>query len=268
MEEAERSEVIPLERGAVAVFCARCPGKETPNEDGAVVIPVDARRTILAVADGMGGQPAGDEASGIALDALTRSISAAMNGSAAPPAGSLRPAILNGFEAANRLLLDAATGAGTTLAVAEIDGRTMRPYHVGDSVILVGGQRGKLKLETVAHSPVGYAVEAGWLDAADAMHHQDRHLVSNFVGTPDMRIEVGPTITLRPRDTVVLGSDGLFDNLHADEVLAIVRKGALATVADTLAEAVRARMLAPEPDHPSKPDDVTFILYRPSPDTA
>ncbi|MEN8164347.1 MAG: ATP-binding protein, partial [Acidobacteriota bacterium] len=46
----------------------------------------------------------------------------------------------------------------------EIDGRSIRPYHVGDSQAVVCGQRGKLKLQTMAHAPVAYAVEAGVLD--------------------------------------------------------------------------------------------------------
>jgi serine/threonine protein phosphatase PrpC len=129
-------------------------------------------------------------------------------------------------------------------------------------MILVVGQRGKVKLCTVSHSPVGYAVEAGLLDEKEAIHHEDRHLVSNIVGTPEMRIEVGRTLKLRPRDTLVLGSDGLFDNLHLEEVTAYVRKGPLPRAAEAVADACRRRMCEPQPDHPSKPDDLTFLLYR------
>ena len=46
-------------------------------------------------------------------------------------------------------------GSATTLAVAEVVGQTVRTYHVGDSPIWVFGQRGRLKLQTVPHSPVG-----------------------------------------------------------------------------------------------------------------
>ncbi len=129
-------------------------------------------------------------------------------------------------------------------------------------MILVVGQRGKLKLQTVPHSPVGYAVEAGLLDEKEAIHHEDRHLVSNIVGSPEMTIEVGRTLKLRPRDTVVLGSDGLFDNLHVEEITEIVRKGPLAAAASALADICRRRMDEPEPGRPSKPDDLTFLVYR------
>ena len=170
--------------------------------------------------------------------------------------------MLDGVERANAEVTGLAVGAATTLAVVELGRAAIRPYHVGDSTILVVGQRGKLKLQTVPHSPVGYAVEAGLLDEKEAIHHEDRHLVSNIVGSPEMTIEVGRTLKLRPRDTVVLGSDGLFDNLHVEEITEIVRKGPLGAAAAALADVCRRRMDEPEPGRPSKPDDLTFLVYR------
>ncbi len=259
-DDIARVEIITLARGTAAVYCARSPlkSREEPNEDGAVLIPIGSGRTILAVADGMGGHASGAQASDVALRALGTSVQAAEAGDS-----TLRGAVLNGFEAANTRVIEETSGAGTTLAVVEVDGTTIRPYHAGDSVILVVGQRGKVKLQTVAHSPVGYAVEAGLLDESDAMHHAERHVISNFVGSPDMRIEIGTTLALSPRDTVVLGSDGLFDNLHVEEVVGRVRKGPLECVARALATLSRDRMLNPVSGHPSKPDDLTFIIYRP-----
>jgi serine/threonine protein phosphatase PrpC len=246
--------------GRVAVFSARAPGKDRSNEDAAAIIPVDEHRTVLAIADGMGGHEGGAEAAGLAVNALVESLR-----EAAAVDGDLRTAILNGIEWANGRISSLGVDAGTTLAVAEIDGRILRPYHVGDSVILAFGQRGHVRLETVAHSPVGYAVESGMLDAADAIHHEHRHLVSNYVGAPDMHIEIGPPIRLLVRDTIVLGTDGLFDNLHVEEIIEIARKGRLDRAAATLARLSHERMLEPEPGHPSKPDDRTFIVYRPQP---
>ena len=137
-----------------------------------------------------------------------------------------------------------------------------RPYHVGDSEILVVGQRGRIKLQTVSHSPVGYAVEAGLLTQKEALHHDDRHLVSNLIGSPDMRIEVGSPMVLAPRDTVLLATDGLFDNLTVREIVKMIRAGPLLDAASALIRACESRMQSPGAGTPSKPDDVTFILYR------
>ena len=95
------------------------------------------------------------------------------------------------------------------------------------------------------------------------MHHEDRHLVSNVLGASDMRIEIGSWMALARRDTVVLASDGVLDNMHVDEIVDTVRAGPLVSVVDRLASTCRRRMLQPVEGQPSKPDDLTFLVFRP-----
>jgi serine/threonine protein phosphatase PrpC len=79
-----------------------------------------------------------------------------------------------------------------------------------------------------------------------------------------MRVEVGPAVQLAARDTVLLASDGLFDNLYSDEIVAAIRTGPLVAAADRLVERVQARMKgADKSDKPCKPDDLTVVLFRP-----
>jgi len=94
------------------------------------------------------------------------------------------------------------------------------------------------------------------------MHHEERHVVSNVLGTADMRIEVGSPIKLAARDTLLIATDGLFDNLHMEEIIERARKGPLPQLVRGLAEICRQRMVHPLEDHPSKPDDLTFIAFR------
>jgi serine/threonine protein phosphatase PrpC len=238
-QDMQSPELLNVAGGTAAVFSARCPGKQTPNEDAVAVLPVDAKRAVLVVADGMGGTTAGERASATAVRQLRRSISHAGDDP------MLRTAILNGIEQANRAVSELGVGAATTLAIVEISGGVARSYHVGDSMILAVGQRGRVKLQTVSHSPVGYAVEAGMLDEAEALHHEDRHLVSNFIGSAEMRIEIGPPLNLAERDTLLLASDGLFDNLYNDEIIERTRKGPLEQVVRSLAGECRQRMTEP-----------------------
>ena len=153
-------------------------------------------------------------------------------------------------------------GAGTTLTVVEVRKDSVRAYHVGDSFVLLTGIRGKVKMQSISHSPVGYGVESGFLDADAAMHHDERHFVSNVVGIADMHIEVGSPVELARHDTLVLGSDGLSDNLHVGEIVQSIRKGPLATASRELARKASERMERREEGAPSKPDDLTFLLYR------
>jgi serine/threonine protein phosphatase PrpC len=98
------------------------------------------------------------------------------------------------------------------------------------------------------------------------MYHAQRHLVSNVIGSTDMRIEIGSTITLSPRDTLILSSDGLSDNLRVEEIIETIRKGPLEVGVKQMAEKSRRRMIARTPGAgvPSKPDDLTIIAYRPT----
>jgi len=83
-----------------------------------------------------------------------------------------------------------------------------------------------------------------------------------MVGSSASRVEVGSAVKLAPKDTVLLGTDGLFDNLHIGEIVERLRLGSFADLMNALAEACRARMLKPEADHPSKPDDLTVVAFR------
>jgi serine/threonine protein phosphatase PrpC len=251
-----QGKLFPLAGGQAAVFSAGR-DEQTQNEDAAAVIEVNGSTGVLVVADGLGGSAAGEKAACLAVQHVVASIRQAPTDEP-----DLRTAILNGIDNANRGVGELGIGAATTLAIAEIQGRSVRAYHVGDSMILLVGQRGKRKLQTVSHSPVGYALESGLLDEGEAMHHAQRHLVSNVIGTPDMRIEVGSTIEMAPFDTLLLASDGLLDNLHTDEIVERIRKGPLARVTRRLAEDCRRRMYSAEEGQPSKPDDLTFVVFR------
>jgi serine/threonine protein phosphatase PrpC len=64
-------------------------------------------------------------------------------------------------------------------------------------------------------------------------------------------------------DTVIVASDGLFDNLRTPEIVETCRKGQLLAISRTLADTCQERMTkAPAPGEPSKPDDLTFIAFR------
>lgn len=254
------AELRPIAGGIAAVLSARRPGGESAgqeNEDAAALIPFGNNAGVLAVADGFGGQPSGAQASKLALKELAAAVRAASE-----KGGELREGILDGFEQANAAVRALGVGAASTLAVAEIQNGRLRPYHVGDSQVLCLGLRGKVKLETVSHSPTGYALASGLFDEKEALQHEERHLVLNMIGSEQMHIAIGPSVKLAERDTVLLASDGLFDNLRTPEVGGIVRCGPLPRVAAALFAACRRRMEAPRNGLPSKPDDLSFVAFR------
>lgn len=247
--------------GELVAYTCKSPDKDTENEDTVAIIPWGPQAAVLVVADGAGGLPGGKRASTTAVETLAKSLQVAVEKTML-----LRTAVLNGIEAANEAVRDIGNGCATTLCVMTIEGRTTRSYQIGDSEALVVGQRGVIKSRTTAHSPTGFAVEAGFLDEREALDHEERHLVSNFIGTSDMTIDVGAAVELAARDTIVVASDGLTDNLHVEEVVELSRKGALDAAVDALVAKAGERMASDMTGQPSKPDDLSLIVFRKVPD--
>ncbi len=244
----------------VVTFSRTCPGKVEPNDDSAAVICLSCDAIVMAVADGVGGAPMGYRASAIAMQCLGESLNKQC---AVNEGGDLRPAILDGIEKANAEILDMGTGAATTISVVEVQNGIARGYQVGDSMSLIVGGRGVVKWKSTSHSPVGYLIESGMIEEADAMNHDDRHIVSNLVGSRRMHIEIGPAITLAARDTIVLASDGLFDNLHVHEICQIARQGRPLARMEKLVALATERMNGDDEAMPGKPDDFAAVLMTP-----
>lgn len=243
--------------GHAVIYSRRAPGRTGPNEDAALVLEVDPGLGFLAVADGAGGHRQGDRASREGLLALEGALT-----SIDEDPELARGGILAAFDRANESVLAVGGGSASTLALVEVRGTTLRCYHVGDSQVLQFGQRGRRKYETMSHSPTGYAVEAGVLDEATALVHEDRHFISNFLGRADMRIDVGPIVDIAERDTVILATDGVFDNVFPEEIIDNLRIGKLVGGALWLAGMCQERMEAKDRTTPGKIDDVAFVLFR------
>ena len=248
---------VDVAGGQAVAYTAKQFDKQTGNEDSVAIIPYGPAAAVLVVADGAGGLPAGKRASLTAIATLAASLQTSMDKTML-----LRTAILNGIEAANAAVLALGNGSATTMTVITIEGVQARAYQIGDSEALIVGQRGLVRLQTMPHSPTGFAVEAGFLDEREALHHEERHLVSNFLGTADMRIDVGATVDLQPRDTVFVASDGLMDNVHLEEIVDCIRKGPLTDAARHAVELAHVRMQGGGDGQPCKPDDLSLILFR------
>lgn len=258
--EQMQAGLMALAGGAVAWCSSPCPGGSGRSQDALAILPLADGGALLAIADGVGGLPGGGEAAASAVRVLAETA-------AGPPAadGLLRPRILDAIERINQEILATGTGAATTLAVVEVGNDFIRPYHIGDSEIMVFGRGGRVKYQSVPHSPVGFAYHAGMLDEDQAIGHKDRHLVSNVLGTRDMRIEVGSPLKLAEGDTLVICSDGLVDNLQFAEICDGLRIGSLDGRFERLIQVTLARMDGAHPAGPSKPDDLSIIAFRPRP---
>lgn len=243
--------------GQVTLVTRKSPERVTDNEDGLLVQPVPDG-FVLAVADGVGGLPRGQDAARI----LLRSIQARCAAVAAD--GSVREALLSSVEDAGLSIQREGWGAASTLVAAHVTQGAVQTYHVGDSNTWLVGQRGRLRYASTPHSPVGYGVEAGLIGEQEALAHADLNLVSNLVGAKDMHIELGPKLALHRFDTLILASDGVWDNIPGDALIDVIRAGPIEEAAQKLTDQCQAQM-AREDEGFGKPDDLSFLLYRPRP---
>ncbi len=244
--------------GSLAVAIVACKGKSNGNEDSAGIVPIGDDCLTLMVADGVGGSATPRKASNTVIETLRDSLREVEDEDA-----RVRTAILDGMENANSALLEMGTGTATTLVLADIRDDRVRTFHVGDSAAWLIGQRGVIKYQTTPHSPVGFGVEAGLIDEKEALEHEDLHVISNVIGISDMRMEIGSKIPMAPLDTLLLASDGLFDNVLTDEIIEIIRTGPVAEGAAELCRLALERMYKEPKGKPSKPDDFSAILFRP-----
>lgn len=251
---------LDFKLGQVSFATFKSPNRETSNEDSLAILPISDSTLVLAVADGVGGHKGGAKASRLAIESLVKSIS----DPAVTPTFSLKDAIVSGLELGHQKICEMGVGAGSTILVAEIVGRMLRFYSVGDSVGLQLGGRGSLKYKTLEHSALGFAVEAGLVseDKADSSDVSN-HLILNCLGGDSLRIELSQELELASQDVVVLSSDGLTDNVSQETFMQTLAKGTLEEKAKNLVDAAQENMTKGQL-RPAKPDDLSLILFNSS----
>jgi protein phosphatase len=193
------------------------------NEDcGRHIQPADpglltSKGWLTIVADGMGGHAAGNVASHLAVEVISRAYYAET--AAAPDA--LRRA----FQEANReiyrasLIHERLRGMGTTCTALVLQAGSALCAHVGDSRLYLV-RDGEIYQMSEDHSVVMDLVKHGVISAADARRHRDRNLILRALGTrPVVEASVWPKpFPVRARDQFILCSDGLSDLVEDEEI--------------------------------------------------
>ncbi len=196
----------------------------------------DSERGIFIIADGMGGEAAGEVAAQQAVDSILKRLS--------EESGTAARRIREAITSANNEICRLAgrnplwSGMACVLTTALIEDKTLHIGHVGDSRLY------KIQKNTIAkitrdHSPVGQREDSGELTELEAMRHPRRNEVFRDVGSqphqpddPDF-IEY-LQIPFESDAAYLLCSDGLSDMLTSKEI-----SGAVTENADNPREAVR-----------------------------
>jgi serine/threonine protein phosphatase PrpC/LysM repeat protein len=204
------------------------------------------------VCDGMGGEAAGEVAARIAAEAVFQYLLQA-------PAGDPTQLLKEAIQAAQDRLLEIAQQKpqyqkfGTTIAIALIKDHLLSYAHVGDSRIYLYS-RHTLTLLTEDDSLVQQMLREGLITPEQALHHPQKNILSQCLGphqnpTP----HIGQT-KLRPKDIVLLCTDGLSNLLSQDELVSQLKQHATLSAA--------AENLVAQANRQGGYDNITVLLLR------
>jgi PPM family protein phosphatase len=229
------------------------PGKKRENNEDRIFC--DAGRGIFIVADGMGGEAAGEVAAQQAVDCIRKRL----HEETGSPARRLREAIAGANNQIYRLAERNPEwqGMACVLTAALIESETLHIGHVGDSRLYEVRADAIVKI-TPDHSPVGQKEDSGVLTELEAMRHPRRNEVFRDVGSQmhkpdDPEFIEYLQIPFQKEAAYIFCSDGLSDMLTSRQMLKI-----LSEYAGTPKESVRK--LIEEANAAGGKDNVSVIV--------
>jgi protein phosphatase len=188
------------------------------NQDRFLIKEFSGDSVLIAVADGAGGTPAGEEASGVVIARLNDFQPDSQN----PEANLVRL-----MQEADQKIFGAVEkepdlkGMGSTLTAAFIRGERLFWAHVGDSrLYLFRGD--ELTQITEDDTMAGFLLTEGEISREEARVHPGRNFLFDFIGSGEFEEETG-SLNLRKDDLLLLTTDGLHDRVPEEALVSILR---------------------------------------------
>ncbi len=232
--------MIPSEHAHLRAYAISHPGMSGKNNEdryavsafwteGEHPLPV----LFAVVSDGIGGHKAGEIAAEMVVETLSQDVA---KSDGRNPVQTLREAIMRSSQ---EILVKAEAdeekyGMGATCACALVLGDQLFIAYVGDSPTFLIRNDAILKL-SIDHTWVQEAVDAGVIEPEQAKTHPNAHVIRRYLGSkepvlPDTRLRLTPNendqrgksnqgLPLRPRDRIIICSDGLTDLVDESEIL-------------------------------------------------
>ncbi|HKE58963.1 MAG TPA: Stp1/IreP family PP2C-type Ser/Thr phosphatase [Pyrinomonadaceae bacterium] len=219
--------------------------RELNEDSGRYVQPADPdvlqrKGVLIVVADGMGGHTAGEVASGLAVEVVSRAYY--------DDSGDPRSALETAFHKANLAIHNEAekdaskNGMGTTCTALVLQNGTAISAHVGDSRLYLI-RDGSIYLMTEDHSAVMEMVKAGLITLEQARHHPEKNVILRAMGShPEVDVTTWQEpFPVRAGDRFLLCSDGLYDLVQDDEIKRIVSLSVPQTACENLISLAKER---------------------------
>ncbi len=198
------------------------------NEDCAAVVDIgwvdNKPVSLLILADGMGGHHAGEVASQLAVDTLTRQM--VKNYQYFGSGRSFTYWLSEAFKAANQKIYSLNRARddemGTTLVAALLIGSRAYIANIGDSRAYRISRDGITQV-TTDHSLVQDLLSAGMITPDQAKKHSLRNCITQAVGTDEKSNPDLYAIELDEEDRLLLCSDGLTNELDNSTIYDIIQ---------------------------------------------
>ena len=186
---------------------------------------------VFAVSDGMGGAKAGELASRVTVDQMTKCLPKAFKQSALGLNAGVDDVLAELFEQIHRQLLllsasyEECAGMGATLTIGWFTPQFLYFAHIGDSrLYYLSANEGGMRQITEDDTHVGWLFRQGQINEREARSHPRRTVLQKALGAGHQFIQpqVG-AVTYEKGDLFLLASDGLIDGLFDEQILQRLR---------------------------------------------
>lgn len=215
------------------------------NEDAFLGLSIDAREVhhlgrsgsavtgstdlLFAVSDGMGGARAGEFASKIAVEKITRRFPPLLGRRGEGKPIGYRAAFEALFSEINKALeylsesYEECRGMGSTLSICWFSGDTMHFAHIGDTRIYHLPARGEIVQLTEDDTHVGWLLRTGQISEREARTHPAKNRLQKALGAGNQFVspQVGE-VRCQSGDRFLLCTDGVTDILRNDRLTEIL----------------------------------------------
>ena len=213
------------------------------NEDAFLGLQFDAREVrhlgkfgdastehddyVFAVSDGMGGAMAGEFASRITVEKITRLLPRSYRQSAAGIDAGIDDVLTELFDQIHRELMtlgqsyEECAGMGATLSLCWFAPGRMFFAHIGDSrIYYLPLREGGLRQITHDDTHVGWLFRNGKLNEREARNHPRRNVLQKALGAGNQFVtpQIG-AVACEPGDIFVLCTDGVVDAFRDEQLL-------------------------------------------------
>lgn len=207
---------LPLRWGAVSIT-----GNFRENNEDKCFADPQAR--YFLVADGMGGQCAGEKASELAIDLISERLNRVVDSAKDDPK-QIIPAIDDAVSRANFEIMALGEvdptyhNMGTTIVYLASVGGSLYIGGVGDSRAYLL-RNGDLEQLTKDHSLTQALIEAGTISEEEAATHRYKNVLYRYLGTKEGSSGTDPRhMTPQAGDRFLLCSDGITDGIDEETI--------------------------------------------------